>query len=59
MVEIFDAVRFDVLTGGLKLHRGTKVYLEKLRAILLEKSARDVPDYDVSPEGRYLKEKDN
>ena len=59
MVEIFDAVRYDILSGAVRLHRGTKDYLEKLRATLVEKSGREVPDHYVDTEGRYIKERED
>lgn len=59
MVEIFDAVRYDVVSGAARLHRGTKDYLERQRATLVERSRREVPDDHVDAEGRYIKEKED
>ena len=53
MAEIFDAYRFVVASGEAKLHRGTKVYLESIRATLIDKSGREVPDHHVDEQGKY------
>ena len=54
MAEIFDAYRFDIGSGEARLHRGTKVYLERIRATLIDKSGREVPDHHVDEHGKYL-----
>jgi hypothetical protein len=56
MAEIFDAIRCDISSGTTKLHRGTKDYLERLGATLVDKSGRQVPDDHVDAKGRYVKD---
>ncbi len=53
MAVIFDAYRVDPITGTMTLHRGTKDYLDNIRAVLIDKSAREVPEHHVDDKGEY------
>ncbi len=54
MIIILDGIVPEPVDGTVRLHTGTRDYLRRIGARLIERSEREVPEHHVDIDGRYL-----